>query len=287
MSDLLVPRRAFASAYSQYASASAQLRHRVAHPMLSFVGGFLFIASMFVLSPSMAQAQAAPTCLVKMSRAVPNVCKATNQLASDEFNVRNLPDWSDNLGSSFNGGACPSGQACAVKKGRELCAWFVDTSNIEGAEGTDFSMGVGCYPSDQCTPGKIFKADGQTQIPPDGNPCTGTTVCCLPSKNAAPSGTDTQGAGGGGSVALPDPLGGVSLPELAGNIIRTFAGVAGALALLMFVWGGIKWIMSGGNDGEVKKSKDILRNASIGLVLIFGAYFFVGTIIQAILANPQ
>lgn len=130
---------------------------------------------------------------------------------------------------------------------------------------------------------------------------TGTVQVACNTFSACPGGSAT-GAGGaaaGGSpapypagppsqaVSLPDPLGGMSIPQVAGGLIKTFTGIAGAIALLMFVYGGIMYILSGGDGEKVKGAVTILRNSAIGLVLIFGAYFFTAAIVSGILANPK
>ena len=90
----------------------------------------------------------------------------------------------------------------------------------------------------------------------------------------------------GSPTALPDPLSGLNFPKLIGNVIRAFSGIAGAIALLMFVYGGVMWILSGGSQEKVKAAQKILVNASIGLILIFGAYTFVSSIVNLIIAPP-
>jgi hypothetical protein len=246
-------------------------------------------------TPEPAPAPADPvTCLIRMSRAIPNVCKPSSALEPDEFNVRNLPEWTPNLGGAFPGGAaCPNlSDACAVKKGDALCAWFVDTVNTEDQEGTDFSLGVGCYEEAQCDQAHLFQTDASAFIPPDGNPCMAPQRCCIPKNPNAKPDADTKTPSDGKPqsgtvVTLPDPLGGLTIPELIGRIIRSFMGVAGAVALLMFVWGGVKWIISAGNEGEVKDAQKILYNASMGLIFIFGAYFFTAAVISGFLTPPK
>ena len=112
-----------------------------------------------------------------------------------------------------------------------------------------------------------------------------TYFCCI--KKEIPPDPAANPSTPGSSISLPDPLGGLTVPEVVGRIIRSFTGVAGAIALLMFVWGGVKWIISGGKENEVKEAQQILRNATIGLILIFGAYFFTSAVIQGLLTNPN
>lgn len=51
--------------------------------------------------------------------------------------------------------------------------------------------------------------------------------------------------------------------------------IVGALALLAFIYGGFTLILSQGSSDQVKKGKDILVAAVIGLVIVFSAYMLV------------
>jgi hypothetical protein len=89
------------------------------------------------------------------------------------------------------------------------------------------------------------------------------------------------------SLELPDPLGGISIPVLIGNIIKTVAGVTGSIALVIFVWGGFEYIYSGGEQAKVKSATKRLTNASIGIILIYGAYFIASTAINFLLVTSN
>ena len=84
------------------------------------------------------------------------------------------------------------------------------------------------------------------------------------------------------AVVLDDPLGGVSIPVLIGRVISAGLGITGSLALLMFIYGGFIWMTSGGDKERVTKGRKTLTWAVIGLLVIFGAYIAVNTIITAI-----
>lgn len=75
-----------------------------------------------------------------------------------------------------------------------------------------------------------------------------------------------------GSDCLNNPLKVSSVNQLIGKSIQAIMGVVGSLALLMFVYGGLTWMTSSGNQNQVKKGKDILIWSAVGLVVIFGAY---------------
>ncbi len=52
-------------------------------------------------------------------------------------------------------------------------------------------------------------------------------------------------------------------------------GIIGALALVMFVYGGIILITASGNPEKVKQGMGIFMSAVIGLVIVFSAYMLV------------
>lgn len=55
-------------------------------------------------------------------------------------------------------------------------------------------------------------------------------------------------------------------------IIQALLGIVGAGALLMFVWGGFHMIFSGGSEERIKKGRDTLLWAVIGMAVILSSY---------------
>ncbi len=62
-------------------------------------------------------------------------------------------------------------------------------------------------------------------------------------------------------------------------------GVVGSLTLLMFVYGGVTLLLSGGNSETVSKGKSIILGSVVGLCIVFGSYtiikFTVNNILEA------
>lgn len=84
-------------------------------------------------------------------------------------------------------------------------------------------------------------------------------------------------------IGLPNPLGIVDVRVLIGRIIQSLLGLVGSLALVMFIYGGFLWMFSGGNQDRVKKGKDVLTWATLGLAIIFTSYAilkFVFTVLE-------
>ena len=67
-----------------------------------------------------------------------------------------------------------------------------------------------------------------------------------------------------------------------GKIINIIMGVVGSIALIMFIFGGITWMMAGGNEQKVKKGVGILVWSVIGLVAIFLSYAIVNILLKQV-----
>lgn len=88
----------------------------------------------------------------------------------------------------------------------------------------------------------------------------------------------------GGPVKLCNPLGEgkTDIPTLLGTIISYAMGIIGSLALVMFIYGGMTWMLSGGSPEQVTKGKQIVIWAALGIALIFMSYALVRFVITAI-----
>lgn len=86
------------------------------------------------------------------------------------------------------------------------------------------------------------------------------------------------GACPSGSTCIDNPIDTDSPQQLIGKVIKAVLGISGSLALLMFVYGGFTWMLSGGNSEKVTKGKNTLVWAAIGLIVIFSSYALVNAI---------
>jgi hypothetical protein len=59
------------------------------------------------------------------------------------------------------------------------------------------------------------------------------------------------------------------------NAIRIATAFAGALAVIFIIVGGIFYVISAGNPSNIKRAKDILVNAIVGLIVAGLAYTIV------------
>jgi|GEM_PF-4471339 len=86
----------------------------------------------------------------------------------------------------------------------------------------------------------------------------------------------------GSVVTLPLPLSNVSIPALIGRVLNAILGIVGAVALLMFVWGGFQWMTAAGSTDKMAKAKKTLVWATLGLIAIFGSYAILTFVTNAL-----
>ncbi|MBU2566839.1 pilin [Patescibacteria group bacterium] len=163
-----------------------------------------------------------------------------------------------------------------------------------------------CVAADQCqTIGKNIAGNAEgTCTNPAGS------VCCAVVKEpeiVTPEGyasgtVDTGVAGTGGAATqlpkstaadmcieprsgtlFPCPLGqGASITDIIARIISWTLGIVGALFLLMFIWGGMLYIMAGESSDNAAKGRKTLVNAVIGIIIIVFSYIFLNWILTTI-----
>ena len=56
------------------------------------------------------------------------------------------------------------------------------------------------------------------------------------------------------------------------SIVNALLGFLGVLAIIIILWGGFRWLTSGGNEEKVGEAKKIIAAGIIGLIIIFTAY---------------
>ncbi|MDD5340931.1 MAG: pilin [Patescibacteria group bacterium] len=94
-----------------------------------------------------------------------------------------------------------------------------------------------------------------------------------------------QGSSGSQSIDISDisPVStNLTVPQVIGNTVKVLLGIVGSIAFIMFIYGGMYMLTSHGNPDMVKKGKDVLTWAIIGLIVIFGSYVFVSFIVSGI-----
>ena len=100
-----------------------------------------------------------------------------------------------------------------------------------------------------------------------------------------------------GAVQLINPLGGDEnnpqgisaeadpIAEIYGRLIRAVLGVMGSVTLLVFVYGGVLWLTSAGNQERVKKGGQTMVWAAVGIFVIFASYAILTLVINSLLGK--
>jgi hypothetical protein len=69
------------------------------------------------------------------------------------------------------------------------------------------------------------------------------------------------------------------------SIVNVLLGFLGILAILIILWGGFRWLTSGGSEEKVGEAKKIIIAGIIGLIIILTSYalatFVVAELLQA------
>jgi len=83
-------------------------------------------------------------------------------------------------------------------------------------------------------------------------------------------------------VTITNPLGEADPRVIVARVIQGALSVSGTIALLMFVYGGILWMTDMGRGDGVKKGKDIMVWAVLGIIVIASAYVITTAIFNAL-----
>ena len=70
------------------------------------------------------------------------------------------------------------------------------------------------------------------------------------------------------------------------TVINIFSIVVGVIAVIMIIVGGLKYIMSGGDSGNVTGAKNTILYAIIGLVVVAMAQFVVRFVLTKVNTTP-
>lgn len=80
---------------------------------------------------------------------------------------------------------------------------------------------------------------------------------------------------------LSNPLGESDPRVIIGNIIKAVLGIIGSIALAVFIYGGFTWMTSAGSSEKVRKGRDMIIWAVLGLAIIFLSYTIIYFVIGA------
>lgn len=87
---------------------------------------------------------------------------------------------------------------------------------------------------------------------------------------------DVKAASGCSGYDVPE------LPNVVIGILNAIIGIAGIIAVVFIVIGGVNYMTSSGDAAKVKKAKDTILYACIGLIVCALAFAIVNWVIKAV-----
>ncbi|MDD2807268.1 MAG: hypothetical protein PHW95_01955 [Patescibacteria group bacterium] len=78
-------------------------------------------------------------------------------------------------------------------------------------------------------------------------------------------------------------LGTKDLREGIMNVVNVLLGFLGILAIIIILWGGFRWLTSGGSEEKVGEAKKIITAGIIGLVIIFVSFAIASFVISQLI----
>jgi hypothetical protein len=76
---------------------------------------------------------------------------------------------------------------------------------------------------------------------------------------------------------------GPELTDFVVTVINTVLGLTGLALLILVTYGGIMWMVAGGEKDKVTKARQLITNAVVGLIIVVGAYAIAEYVIEALI----
>lgn len=89
-------------------------------------------------------------------------------------------------------------------------------------------------------------------------------------------------AGAASAVTLENPIECDTLACLFKTVIRYFLALLALFATFVFIYGGFLLLTSGGEPERIKKGKETLFWATMGIVTVIGSWVFIRTVFDAL-----
>lgn len=81
-----------------------------------------------------------------------------------------------------------------------------------------------------------------------------------------------------GFTVNPDPDAGIY--EKIALVINILLGLAGIAATILIIVAGTRWILAGGNEEQITKSKDTIKGSVIGIIIVLSAFVIVNFLVD-------
>ena len=177
---------------------------------------------------------------------------------------------------------CQNGFICEVYEGlkecRQACSEATDCKTDEicfknnfcapkPLEGQPCATDADCEDGFFCQTAGISKACVSNALDPDKSPLN------LPPSPAVIS------------EDIPNFLGTTEPTKVIGRVVNFIVGLVGTIALVIFIYGGVLWLISSGREAYVDKGKDAMIWSAIGLAVVFASNILVKFVLKVLSGN--
>lgn len=261
----------------------------------------LLLAIFFVFIPGAARATQGyyETACGEAYEAQKPPCSGT-AVSADPGDVQNKPDKGCTAPKKF-AGCIKNGSDCMLSGLNQLCT-IISVCCVDQYK-------IGSEDQANCTQEDVVECGASTPWPAKGGlfsykcvdpgGCAGTVVagancpqgisgkvCCQLSKCVKATAAPATATKPPSEYKLTNPLGVTDISVILGRIIKTFLGIVGGIALMVFVYGGVMWMTARGDASQLKKGQEALKAATIGLFIIMFSYTLAGNFV-AFLTSEQ
>lgn len=133
-----------------------------------------------------------------------------------------------------------------------------------------------------CSAGQVCCSGGITNPgsvgAQNGNPSTTSTPTSSPSMISTPTGSSSN-------ISFGPPIAPTSIEQVLTNIMVYLRGIAGTIAVIFIIIGGIMYMVSGGSKETAERAKKTLIYAIVGLAIVLAAPLFYQEISAVLSGN--
>ncbi len=94
--------------------------------------------------------------------------------------------------------------------------------------------------------------------------------------------SDTLTVDGTGTCTSTTAEGTTKINSIIETIVNLFSVIVGVIAVIMIIWGGLRYITSGGDSGKITTAKNTIIYAIIGLIVVALAQFIVKFVLNKV-----
>lgn len=83
-------------------------------------------------------------------------------------------------------------------------------------------------------------------------------------------------------ISPPESIGGVNvgINQLISFVINAIIVLGIVLSLIFLLYGGVRWILSGGDKGKVDAARSTIVASIVGLIIVILAYVIINAVLQ-------